>query len=86
MATPKTSARLHILGIKRCVAVMQFVPVLADATCRALTSLLLKVQATFSEPGDYVIRLRVDNFLAADSKFDNVCCWSNAYVPVTVAP
>ncbi len=42
-------------------------------------------QATFSEPGDYVIRLRVDNFLAADSKFDNVCCWSNAYVPVTVA-
>ncbi len=43
-------------------------------------------EATFSEPGDYVIRLRADNFLAADSKFDNVCCWSNAYVPVTVAP
>ena len=43
-------------------------------------------QATFSEPGEYVIRLRVDNFLAADSKFDNVCCWSNAYVPVIVAP
>jgi hypothetical protein len=41
-------------------------------------------QATFPEPGDYVIRLRVDNFTAPDSQFDNVCCWSNAYVPVTV--
>lgn len=43
-------------------------------------------QATFPEPGDYVIRLRVDNFTAPDSQFDNVCCWSNAYVPVTVTP
>ena len=42
-------------------------------------------QATFPEPGDYIVRLRVDNFLAPDSKFDNVCCWSNAYVPVTVS-
>lgn len=41
-------------------------------------------QATFTEPGEYVIRLRVDNFEAPDSKFDNQCCWSNAYVPVTV--
>ena len=43
-------------------------------------------QATFPEPGEYVIRLRVDNFTAPDSQFDNVCCWSNAYVPVTVTP
>ena len=42
--------------------------------------------ATFNVPGDYVIRLRVDNFEAPDSKFDNQCCWSNAYVPVTVTP
>ncbi|MCH8811847.1 MAG: hypothetical protein IID07_08445 [Gemmatimonadetes bacterium] len=41
-------------------------------------------QATFSEPGDYIVRLRVDNFMAPDSKFDNQCCWSNAYVPVRV--
>ena len=41
-------------------------------------------QATFSEPGDYIVRLRVDNFQAPDSQFDNVCCWSNAYVPVSV--
>ena len=43
-------------------------------------------QATFPEPGDYIVRLRVDNFTAPDSQFDNVCCWSNAYVPVTVTP
>ena len=41
-------------------------------------------EATFSEPGEYVIRLRVDNFGAPDSRFDNQCCWSNAFVPVTV--
>lgn len=45
-----------------------------------------KTKATFFEPGDYVIRLRVDNFMAPDSQFDNQCCWSNAYVPVTVTP
>ncbi len=43
-------------------------------------------EATFSAPGDYIIRLRVDNFEADDSQFDNQCCWTNAYVPVTVAP
>lgn len=42
--------------------------------------------ATFTVPGDYVIRLRVDNFGAPDSRFDNQCCWSNAFVPVRVVP
>lgn len=42
--------------------------------------------ATFTAPGEYVVRLRVDNFEAPDSQFDNQCCWSNAYVPVTVTP
>lgn len=46
----------------------------------------VRTQVSFSEPGDYVIRLRVDNFSAPDSKFDNMCCWSNGYVPVTVTP
>lgn len=41
-------------------------------------------QATFPEAGEYMIRVRADNFGAPDSKFDNQCCWSNAYVPVTV--
>ena len=47
---------------------------------------LVQTEATFSEPGDYMIRLRVDNFLAPDSRFDYMCCWSNAFVPVTVTP
>ena len=42
-------------------------------------------EATFTEPGEYVVRLRVDNFEAEDSGFDYVCCWSNAFVPVTVS-
>lgn len=46
----------------------------------------VQTQATFWEPGEYVIRLRVDNFTAPDSGFDYQCCWSNAYVPVTVTP
>ena len=44
----------------------------------------VQTMATFSEPGEYIIRLRVSNFSAPDSRFDNMCCWSNAYVPVTV--
>jgi len=40
--------------------------------------------ATFSEPGQYVVRLRVDNFGAPDSSFGKQCCWSNAYIPVSV--
>jgi hypothetical protein len=44
----------------------------------------VSTRATFSEPGDYVVRVRVDNFGAPDSKFDNMCCWANAYIPVTV--
>lgn len=35
---------------------------------------LVQTGATFREPGEYVIRLRVDNFLALDSKFGNMCC------------
>ena len=46
----------------------------------------VSTQVTFPQPGDYIIRLRVDNFEAPDSQFDNVCCWSNAYFPVTVNP
>jgi hypothetical protein len=46
----------------------------------------VSTQMTFTTPGDYIIRLRVDNFEAPDSQFDNVCCWSNAYYPVTVTP
>lgn len=42
--------------------------------------------ATFSAPGEYMIRVRADNFGAGDSSFSNQCCWSNAYIPVSVSP
>ena len=42
--------------------------------------------ATFDTPGEYVVRARVDNFGASDSSWGNQCCWSNAYVKVTVTP
>jgi len=44
----------------------------------------VSTQATFTEPGEYVIRVRADNFAAEDSGFDYVCCWANGYIPVTV--
>lgn len=44
----------------------------------------LEMMVTFSEPGEYVLRARIDNFRAPDSGFDYNCCWSNAYVPVAV--
>jgi len=46
----------------------------------------VQTEATFWEAGEYLIRLRVDNFLAPDSRFDYMCCWSNAFVPITVTP
>ena len=39
---------------------------------------------TFTEPGEYVLRGRVDNFGANDSTPGDQCCWTNTYVPVTV--
>ena len=39
--------------------------------------------ATFSEPGDYIVRVTaVDAYGAGGSQ----CCWSNGFVPVTVTP
>ena len=42
--------------------------------------------AVFSEPGEYVLRARADNWGANDSTGGDQCCWSNAYVRVTVTP
>jgi len=42
--------------------------------------------ATFDTPGQYVIRIRIDNFRAPDSSPGNQCCWSNGYVVVSVNP
>ena len=40
--------------------------------------------AVFGEPGEYVLRARVDNWDANDSTGGDQCCWTNAYVRVTV--
>ena len=42
--------------------------------------------ATFTEPGEYILRARVDNWNANDSTGGDQCCWSNAFVRVTVTP
>jgi len=41
-------------------------------------------QVTFDTPGEYILRVRIDNFTVGDSSFGNQCCWSNGYVNVTV--
>jgi hypothetical protein len=41
-------------------------------------------EATFSAPGEYVVRVRVDNHRAPDSTAADQCCWTNGYFRVTV--
>ena len=43
-----------------------------------------RVNATFSETGDYMIRARLDNWASSDSDGLDQCCWSNAYQRVRV--
>lgn len=42
------------------------------------------VTARFSAPGEYVLRVRVDNFGITDSAPGQQCCWTNGYVRVVV--
>ncbi|MDP1931990.1 MAG: hypothetical protein Q8L60_11085 [Gammaproteobacteria bacterium] len=44
------------------------------------------VVATFSAPGEYMIRGTVDNWTAPDSSEGNQCCWTNMYHRVSVTP
>jgi hypothetical protein len=44
----------------------------------------VRVVATFSQPGDYLINAQVDNWRSPDSGSGDQCCWSNGYVRVTV--
>ena len=41
----------------------------------------LTVEATFSQPGDYVLLAQI-----LSGSFGSQCCWTNAYVNVTVGP
>jgi hypothetical protein len=43
-----------------------------------------RFRATFDTPGEYLIRIRVDNFTSGDSAMGNQCCWTNGYVRVAV--
>jgi len=43
-----------------------------------------RVVATFSQPGEYIINAQSDNWRSPDSSSGDQCCWSNAYVRVTV--
>jgi hypothetical protein len=42
--------------------------------------------ATFTQPGEYVLRVRGDIFGRTDTSAGNQCCWTNGYVKVTVTP
>ena len=42
------------------------------------------VMATFSAPGDYIIRAVVNVHAAPDSSYGDQCCWTNVYQRVTV--
>jgi hypothetical protein len=44
------------------------------------------ILATFEDPGEYVLRVRADNFAADDSRTSDQCCWTNGFVRVIVSP
>ena len=41
---------------------------------------------TPSEPGSYLLRVRVDNFNPLEGSLGDQCCWTNGYISVTVSP
>jgi hypothetical protein len=45
-----------------------------------------RIYATFSDPGEYIVRARIDNWNSPDSSAGNQCCWTNVYQRVTVTP
>jgi hypothetical protein len=51
-----------------------------DDTGRASTTV------RFVEPGEYLLRVRADNFNPVDSTPADQCCWTNGYLRVTVRP
>ena len=52
----------------------------------AETEGMVTTTATFEQPGEYLVRVRADNFGRVDSSTGNQCCWTNGYVTVTVTP
>lgn len=54
----------------------EVVPIMDQGTTRVI--------ATFSMPGEYVLRGQTDNFRRPDSSSGDQCCWTNGYVRVNV--
>jgi hypothetical protein len=44
----------------------------------------VRVNATFSAPGEYLINAQVDNWRVPDSSSGDQCCWANGYIRVTI--
>jgi hypothetical protein len=44
----------------------------------------VRVLATFSAPGEYMINAQVDNWRVPDSSSGDQCCWTNGYIRVNV--
>jgi hypothetical protein len=42
--------------------------------------------ATFSLPGEYLLRVRANDASGVASAGHAQCCWTNGFVPVTVMP
>ena len=68
------------------VSIRGLIPVAAARVAVTAGEGPARVSASFSEPGKYLIRARVDNWKASDSDGLDQCCWSNAYQPVRVTP
>ena len=45
-----------------------------------------QVYATFTQPGEYLLRIQVDNWAAPDSSEADQCCWTNVYQRINVVP
>ncbi len=47
---------------------------------------IANIIATFSAPGEYILRTRADTFSGSDSSEGDQCCWTNVFQRVTVSP
>jgi hypothetical protein len=47
---------------------------------------VVRTQATFSMPGEYLLRARVNDASGVTGAGHSQCCWSNAFVRVIVGP
>lgn len=57
-----------------------------NAPAAAAPSGRASTTATFAQAGEYVLRLRANDASGVDNAGHAQCCWTNAYVKVTVTP